>query len=281
MLDRKHLPKKLTGLLGKKFFNLLMINLVISGVFWYKLSLKSTVAQNEVTKEVTKYVLPDERDDSEIYHLTQSQTIRVVKADSAGSGVILSKQDNIYTVLTSWHVINQDNQPIILTADDQQHQLLNEPKQIGQLDLAVVQFESTIEYPIAKIRTDAPKVGEKVYAAGFPLTIGQIKNTVNLGNQAFRLTEGVISLMPIKSLPEGYSLAYTNQTQPGMSGSPIFDARGRLIGIHGRGKYRDPGFGVYIFEDGSEPQPAELKVMVQSSWGIPITTYLEVSQSQN
>ncbi|BAZ43338.1 peptidase S1 and S6 chymotrypsin/Hap [Chondrocystis sp. NIES-4102] len=276
MLDRKHLPKKLTRLLGKKFLNLLMINLAISGVFWYKLSLKSTVAQNEVTK----YVLPDERDDSEIYHLTQSQTIRVVKADSAGSGVIISKQDNIYTVLTSWHVINQDNLSIILTADDQQHQLLNEPRQIGQLDLAVVQFESTIEYPIAKIRTDAPKVGEKVYAAGFPLKIGQIKNTVNLGNQAFRLTQGVISLMPTKSLPEGYSLAYTNQTEPGMSGSPIFDERGQLIGIHGRGKYRDPGFGVYIFEDGSEPQPAQLKVMVQSSWGIPITSYLEVSQSQ-
>ena len=63
-----------------------------------------------------------------------------------------------------------------------------------------------------------------------------------------------------------------------MSGSPIFDARGKLVGIHGRGKYRDPSFGVYIFEDGSEPQPKELKLMVESSWGIPITTYLELSK---
>ena len=62
-----------------------------------------------------------------------------------------------------------------------------------------------------------------------------------------------------------------------MSGSPIFNTDGFLVGIHGRGKYRDPGFGVYIFEDGSEPSPAQLEQMIEASWGIPIGIYSNLS----
>ncbi len=61
----------------------------------------------------------------------------------------------------------------------------------------------------------------------------------------------------------------------GMSGGPIFNGNGLLIGINGRVKNRDPDFGVYAFEDGSEPSPAMLQQMVNSSWGIPISTYLQ------
>ena len=64
-----------------------------------------------------------------------------------------------------------------------------------------------------------------------------------------------------------------------MSGGPIFNAEGLLVGINGRGKYRDPGFGVYAFEDGSEPTPELLEKMVKSSWGIPISTYLQFASS--
>ena len=38
-----------------------------------------------------------------------------------------------------------------------------------------------------------------------------------------------------------------------MSGGPIFNAKGFLVGINGRGKYRDPDLGVYGFEDSTEP----------------------------
>lgn len=269
-----NIQRKLARLLGKNSCNLLMVTLAIGGIYWYEPSLKTSVAQNVPTT----YILPENNDRSDIYRLTQSKTVRVVKADSAGSGVIIGKQENIYTVLTNWHVVDPDNSPTILTADDQQHQLVRPPRHIGNLDLAILQFQSTIQYPTAEISTKIPTVGEKVYAAGFPLTIGKIENTVSLGNQAFRLTQGKILIVPAKSFLEGYRLGYTNDTQQGMSGSPIFDGRGKLVGIHGRGKYRDPSFGVYIFEDGSEPQPKELKLMVESSWGIPITTYLELSK---
>lgn len=219
----------------------------------------------------TLEILPEARNG--IYQMFKSATVRVVKADSAGSGVIIAHQDNVYTVLTNWHVVDSSN-PMILTVDNQQYQLVEAPQQVGNADLAVLKFYSEAEYPIAQVQPNMPHVGDQVYAAGFPLIIDEA-NSLDWGNQAFRLTPGKISIIPSKSMPHGYQLGYTNETEIGMSGSPIFNEEGALIAIHGRGKYRDPSFGVYIFEDGSEPSPEQLEEMIKSSWGIPLSAYAE------
>jgi len=217
--------------------------------------------------------------DNELYRKCKLSTVRIIKADSAGSGVIIAREGNFYSVLTSWHVVSSNNSTI-LTADDREHQLINAPKQLGDADLGVLKFYSEIEYPIAVIQDRIPQVGETVYAAGFPLSIDRDKKSDELGNEAFRLSEGQVSIIPDKSLPQGYRLGYTNDTAMGMSGSPIFDRDGLLVGIHGRGKYRDPSFGVYLFEDGSEPSPAQLEEMISSSWGIPIGIYNNLSSEK-
>ena len=236
------------------------------------------VHQIAVAQEVpTVDILPESARDSSILQISQPITVRVVKANSAGSGVIVGRSGNIYSVLTNWHVVESSN-PLILTVDDLQHSLVTPPQHIGDADLALLQFYSDTEYPVAEIATQMPQIGDTVYTAGFPLTIGNNNNTVALGNKAFRLTVGEISILPVKSLPQGYRLGYTNDTKVGMSGSPIFDDRGLLIGIHGRGKYRDPGFGVYLFEDGSEPHPKQLEQMIKSSWGIPIGNYSDLTR---
>ena len=219
-------------------------------------------------------VLPASIRSTNILHLSQPVTVRVLKTTSAGSGVIIGRVGNVYSVLTNWHVVKSSN-PVILTSDDRQHQLINPPQHLGDADLALLQFYSDIDYPLAQIASQVPKIGDTIYTAGFPLIIGKNKNTLDLGNKAFRITQGEISIIPTKFLPQGYRLGYTNDTQPGMSGSPIFNAQGMLLGIHGRGKYRDPGFGVYLFEDSSEPSPEQLEQMVKSSWGIPINIYSE------
>ena len=90
---------------------------------------------------------------------------------------------------------------------------------------------------------------------------------------------GFVSVLLPKSLPQGYSLGYTNEVKIGMSGGPIFNAKGFLVKINGRGKYRDPNFGVYAFEDGNEPTAELLEKMVKSSWGIPIGIYLQFALS--
>lgn len=230
---------------------------------------------------VPSYVLPDDTFDQDMYQLAQSTTVRIVRGNTSGTGVIIHQQGQTFTVLTSWHVVGKEGAIALITADGNSHQLSNYPQQIADVDMGIVQFDSQENYAVATLATGIPQVGEKIYAAGFPLYEADgLTNTIYRGTEAFRLTQGEISLISPKSLPEGYFLGYTNDTEIGMSGGPIFNSKGFLIGVHGRGKHRDPSFGVYTFADGSEPSPQMLEKMIESSWGIPISAYLQnISQT--
>ncbi|MBD2517001.1 trypsin-like peptidase domain-containing protein [Nostoc sp. FACHB-973] len=143
--------------------------------------------------------------------------------------------------------------------------------------MAIVQFRSSTPYRLATIHPQPVTPGEAVYSAGFPMyTQDHLTTTFDRGIQRFRLTQGVVSLLLPKSLDQGYRLGYTNDISVGMSGGPIFNQQRLLVGINGRVKNRDPDFGVYTFDDGTSPHPEILDQMIHSSWGIPITTYVQL-----
>ena len=223
-----------------------------------------------------KSILPEATYHNAIYQLAQSTTVRIFHDQSSGSGIIINRQGEIYTVLTNWHVVSTDNYLRILTEDGQTYSLQQPPQRLGNLDLATIMFKSSHNYRVVTIGNKHPQVGDTVYSAGFPLyQPNSSTKTLSLGIQMFRLNQGEISLIPPKSMMQGYQLGYTNDIEVGMSGGPIFNTKGFLIGINGRQKYGDPDFGAYLFEDGSDPKPEMLETMVNSSWGIPITTYLK------
>lgn len=224
-------------------------------------------------------------ENTNIQNLARLTTVRILTPTASGSGAIVQRQGQTYTVLTSWHVVGFSNSHTIATPDGQQYSLVGSPRQLGNTDMGIVQFRvgATLggvfpEYQVAPISTQAVVVGEPVFAAGFPMYHkGTLTTTFDLGVRAFRFTTGEVSLLLPKSLYQGYRLGYTNDIEVGMSGGPIFNSRGQIVGINGRVKHRDPDFGVYAFEDGTEPPPEMLEQMVNSSWGIPITTYLQLA----
>jgi serine protease Do len=210
-----------------------------------------------------------------IERLARLMTVRIFTPTASGSGAIVRRQGQVYTVLTSWHVVAFSPQHTIIAPDGQKYRLLGAPLQLGNADLAIAQFRSFSTYQVARISSESLTVGEPVFATGFPMYRGGSSTTTfEQGIRAFRFTQGVVSVLPPKSLAQGYRLGYTNDIAVGMSGGPIFNSQGLLIGINGRVKNRDPDFGVYAFEDGTEPSEAMLEQMVNSSWGIPISTYL-------
>lgn len=225
------------------------------------------------------------RESIDLQQLARAIAVRILTPNASGSGAIVQRQGQRYTVLTSWHVVAFSDKHTILTPDGRQYPLAQPPRQIGNTDMAVVQFTSAENYEVAAIASrdgagaiasQPLSVGEPVFAAGFPMYHrGTLTTTFDLGIQAFRLTRGQVSLLPPKALYQGYRLGYTNDIEVGMSGGPIFNARGFLVGINGRVKNRDPGFGVYAFEDGTEPPPEMLEEMIGSSWGIPVSTYTQ------
>ncbi|MBD1812067.1 serine protease [Microcoleus vaginatus DQ-U2] len=131
----------------------------------------------------------------------------------------------------------------MVTDDGFLHPLLRVPRRLGNSDLAIVLFRSASEYKIALFSLEPGAVSEPVLAVGFPA--GAEVGALAVTRASFRCCYPNLCLKVI--------LGYTNEVKIGMSGGPIFNAKGFLLGINGRGKYRDPTFGVYAFEDGSEP----------------------------
>lgn len=208
-------------------------------------------------------------------------TVRIFSNSSAGSGVIISRQGEFYTVLTCDHVLNEksSNNYTILTSDGRIYpaKKLVYPE-FGDKDLGIIQFVSPQSYQVAEMgNSDALVMGEAVYAAGFPnwywINPKAIESTRDWGMRAFRLTRGNVEMISDRSLPRGYQLGYTNEIENGMSGGPVLDQNGRLIGINGRLKFAPQGINVYRFTDGTMPSAAVFQRMESLSWAIPIATF--------
>ena len=165
---------------------------------------------------------------TEVEKIAREITVQIVDSQNpnfAGSGIIIKRTGNVYTVLTARHVVKEGKKQII-TPDKQTNQIKN-IKPLQGLDLAVVEFNSNQKYTTAKIG-DSDKVTNNsvVYVAGFPA-----KTSVT-PNVDFRMKDGKVDAKG--SQRDGYDLSYDNRTSGGMSGGAILNEQGELIGIHGR-----------------------------------------------
>jgi serine protease Do len=228
--------------------------------------------------------------------IAKEVTIRILGHGSPGSGVIISqrggfsnKQDRkTYTVLTCQHVVSDGKkgsyQVLLLDGKTYVARVKFTPKFKG-LDLAIVEFESETNYRVVKLdESQQLSPNTSVYAAGFPnyqtIDAKRIEETSNWGKRAFRLTAGKVGSVSIapRSLQEGYSLGYTNEVASGMSGGPVFNDRGELVGINGRLKYPLQGIDAFTFADGTKPSVEKFQQMEALSWAIPIATYQQTTK---
>lgn len=167
----------------------------------------------------------------------------IVRIDGAnqGTGVIVNKQGNIYTVLTNRHVVQVPENYTLRTSDGQTYAFnSSQVKQLQNLDLAVFQFNSDNNYSYAKLG-DSSKLTETT-----PIYIGGwgVKDSFCL-ERCYRFSEGkIISISPKSK--DGYSLIYSNPVKQGMSGGPVLNKDGELVGINGN-SFTDPESGVPDF----------------------------------
>jgi tetratricopeptide (TPR) repeat protein/V8-like Glu-specific endopeptidase len=168
----------------------------------------------------------------EVGEIATAIIVEIKTANKIGSGILLQRQGDTYTVLTAAHVVNGNNTFNIKTADNQIHQAVaSSIKQAGKnIDLAVMKFRSDKTYAVAKVGTsNEMKVGSLLYVAGFPAPTYAVEaGTLNF-------TKGELIGKASKANKNGYSLIYSNVTLPGMSGGAVLNEAGELVAIHGQG----------------------------------------------
>ncbi len=109
----------------------------------------------------------------EIAKTARAITVLITEPNYVGSGVILQRQGDIYTVLTAAHVVKNQGKVEykIKTSDDRQYEIIDSSIRSapGNIDLAIVKFKSTAKYPTAKLgNSTILKSGIAIYVAGFP-----------------------------------------------------------------------------------------------------------------
>lgn len=189
---------------------------------------------------------------------------------SLGSGVLFYKDKltSTYGVITNDHVLQAGDAPYsIQTPDGKIHRAnpVVQKKQLRGNDLALLEFVADSEYRITTKSNQQATIGDSVIAAGFPLKNSKSKSG------GFVIKTGKIQLMLDKALEGGYQIGFTNDIEKGMSGGPLLNRAGELVGINGL--HANPIWGdPYVFEDGSYPTDALREQISQYSWGIPLET---------
>jgi tetratricopeptide (TPR) repeat protein len=204
---------------------------------------------------------------AQIKRISQSVTVAIEnqQLQEVGSGFIIQRQGDLYTIVTNRHVVCKITSTqkcatppaaatyIVTTPDGQQHPVAATAVKIlgADLDLAIVQFRSPKPYAIAQIDTSASlKADDVIYTTGFPAT-----------KPGFQFNDGQALVVVRNRLPEdrgGYTIGYDAITFPGMSGSAVFDREGRVVAIHGQGdRYRNKAT-LVAFDSNDDTDPTEI-----------------------
>ncbi|MDJ0744143.1 MAG: serine protease [Xenococcaceae cyanobacterium MO_167.B27] len=244
-------------------FGKLLVNLFltagISGLLFLTYGeLKSILPLSEIiatTVKATKLT------NSGLETIAQAITVKVHVGKYRGSGILIAKNNNTYTVITNAHVAERGNTYSIETSDGIKHTatLISKDSLETGNDLASLEFKSNNNYQVATFGDSTNLTeGEEVIAAGFPFDADKLN-----------ITEGTISLLPDKSLEGGYQIGFSNKTRQGMSGGVLLNSQGKVIGVLGKGKGAifDSG---YTYSDGTNPTGEELDNLRDASFSIPI-----------
>lgn len=134
-----------------------------------------------------------------------SATVLVDTSDGYGAGIAWDST----TIVTAKHVIWPPEVPTITTRSGDECEVLSTTYALYE-DIAVIKVRGCTLFPIR--RASGIAQGAKVWAAGHPL------------GRRWSVSHGVVMRM-------GHRLELDSIILPGMSGGPVVDASGRLVGM--------------------------------------------------
>lgn len=157
----------------------------------------------------------------ELYEQVRPAVVRVHTRDASGSGFLVAPD----RVVTAWHVVSRGGDIVLETADRRQIKATVRAFD-RKADVALL----TLEEPLGDVRPltvvrEAPAVGDPLLTVGHPLVSGKPPRGDRAGLLEWSLTGGAVAAVGEKQLQ------VTTSFQPGNSGGPALDGRGRAVGV--------------------------------------------------
>jgi tetratricopeptide (TPR) repeat protein len=208
---------------------------------------------------------------AQVDKIAQQITVKIgSRQNSNGSGAIVAKQGNTYYVLTAAHVVKNQDEYVAIAPDGQEYKI--DPDRIAvmkEADLAVVQFNSEKNYLVATLANyDASTYNTQwVFTSGFPGENSGNPQRYFTAGEVFSKGFGSILSKDAFSLTSGYELVYSNLSLKGMSGGPVLDRNGRVIGVNTASEAE-----VEITDSGQVQE-----VNLGYSLGVPIETLVKLA----
>ena len=163
---------------------------------------------------------------AEIYAKAKEFTVQI-DGEETGTGTIIDRNNDTYTVITCWHVMDTPGNYQVTTPDGNTHQVTN-VENLPDIDLATITFNSSNTYPVAEMGDSTQATsGLDAYVVGYPDPFPGVPERQYFTDSTevqSRLTQG----------ENGYQIIHDGSFTPGSSGGGIFDREARLIGVNGQ-----------------------------------------------
>ncbi|MBT3222096.1 MAG: trypsin-like peptidase domain-containing protein, partial [Proteobacteria bacterium] len=197
------------------------------------LFLLSNVAPAEEVPEVEEVVLTpgvmelvdfeiSGQDEEELNNKVRPAVVRIRADGGFGTGFVI---DDGLVVATAWHVV--DSALVVeietLTGERRTVELLAFDR---KADVALLRLEEPLPDVVPlELADEEPFVGYTTYAIGHPFLLNEGPKGSHEGLLRWSFTKGMVSVVGEKQIQT------TVVVHPGNSGGPLFDARGKVVGV--------------------------------------------------
>ena len=222
-------------------------------------------------------------DTKDITQILEEGVVKITYGNESGhaTGFFIKGGEEQCTVLTVAHAVPEDRE-VRVTAYDNELFEIAQIQRAGNADLAVMTFdvagEESCPYTALKLgNSDKVKVDDVVKMAGYPERAGAERLVL-------QFPSGQITRIEKPPLPDGYAISYDMTTVGGMSGAPVTNAKGKVIGVHGltdselvsisRAQQSSLTKDQKDEVAEAEERVAELTRINHYKWGIPIATFV-------